>query len=292
MPPEEPSPEAVRPVEPPPRDLLVAAGAAAESTQPVEPRPPRAVRRVVHYDSDGEVASVAEVPATRTPVAAMPETDAKDDEENDEDEEAAAVTPERKRRRRRSRRGRRATGDAEPVQTNVSVFMSADDAVPAPDVPCTALLDAQAAAAAPAPAPEPAEAPVAAPAARQDYSALRTVGVDEVAAGDTIAWGDVVVEHARPVLVWHEGVLRQRTADTLTVGPCDGAAAPVDVPVHSVFCLKRVRAAAAEAPAQEQQEQQPAATTKEPRRLSHPKSRGVSGVLSMLRRMSTEPASP
>lgn len=122
---------------------------------------------------------------------------------------------------------------------------------------------------------------------QKDYSALPTVAVDEVAAGDTIAWGDVVMEHSRPVLVWHEGILQARTADALTVGPCDGAAGPVDVPVRGVFCLKRVRAAAE---AQQQQQQQQATTTV-PRRLSHPKSRGVSGVLSMLRRMGTEPSS-
>lgn len=274
--------------QPPPRDLQVAACAAAESTEPVE-RTPRAVRRVVHYDSDGEVASVAEVPATRAPVAALPVDG--DDSTEDAATAVTAVTPERKRRRRRSRHGRRAAGDAEPVQTNVSVFMSADDA-PQPSMPCTALLDAQQQQqqkqeeGAP---PQAAAQAAPAPAVQKDYSALPTVAVDEVAAGDTIAWGDVVMEHSRPVLVWHEGILQARTADALTVGPCDGAAGPVDVPVRGVFCLKRVRAAA-EAQQQQQQQQQQATTTV-PRRLSHPKSRGVSGVLSMLRRMGTEPSS-
>lgn len=285
--PKQQQPQQKQEQQPPPRDLQVAACAAAESTEPVE-RTPRAVRRVVHYDSDGEVASVAEVPATRAPVAAMPV----DGDDSTEDAAAdAAVTPERKRRRRRSRHGRRAAGDAEPVQTNVSVFMSADDA-PQPSMPCTALLDAQQQQqqkqeeGAP---PQAAAQAAPAPAVQKDYSALPTVAVDEVAAGDTIAWGDVVMEHSRPVLVWHEGILQARTADALTVGPCDGAAGPVDVPVRGVFCLKRVRAAA-EAQQQQQQQQQQATTTV-PRRLSHPKSRGVSGVLSMLRRMGTEPSS-
>ena len=258
----------------PPADLIVAAQAAAQTTEPVEERPPRAVRRVVRYDSDGEVASVAELPATRAPVAAAPEAE---DATAEATPDAAAVTPERKRRRRRSRRARQST---EPVQTNVSVFMDADQPPP-PSVPCTALLEAAEG------APEAAQAPEAE--ARQDYSALPTVAVDEVAAGDTIAWGDVVMEHSRPTLVWHAGVLRQRTEESLTVCPCDGTPSPVNVPVRSIFCLKRVRAAVQpQVQQQQQQQQQPEATTTETRRLSHPKSRGVSGVLSMLRKMGTE----
>ena len=318
------------------KDLDVAARAAAESVEPVESTPPTVspsgeksqqmkkskgvlVRKVIKYDSDGEVNSVTEVPATKNAVVVADDDDDDDDTsiepEKKKQRRDTAVglvttdekTPTEKKKRRRRRRSRKSVGDMpdskESSQTNVSVFMDIDHP-PVCSAPCSELLNPTNTILPVVTAKKDEEEPAT---EKIDYSHLKTVDMDDVKEGDLIAWGDVVMDNGRPSLVWHDGILVKKTPSIVSVAKKSGddITETTDVAVNTMFCLKCVKSGlqpvTSSTPASKQDApkntKEPAETnlpSPSPRRVPvrasrpHQKTAAVSGVVSFLRRMSTE----
>ena len=316
------------------KDLDVAARAAAESVDPVESAPAVSpsgkeksqqsknksllVRKVIKYDSDGEVDSVTELPATKNAVVHPAANDDSDDASSIEPEKKKQrretdvglittdqKTPEKKKRRRR-RKSRKSMGDMpdskESAQTNVSVFMDIDHP-PVCSAPCSDLLDPANTILSGAAANKKDDKEEPVPEKKVDYSHYKTVEMDEVKEGDLIAWGDVVMENSRPSLVWHDGILVKKTPSIVSVAkPGGDIAETTEVAVNTMFCLKCVKPAqhpniSKSSPSSKQEapsNEEPKTATSLPPPLPrvsvrtsrpHPNTAAVSGVVSFLRRM-------
>ena len=206
---------------------------------------------------------MVEVPATSTIV--------EEGQEQEQEEADGQETPKRKRRRRR--RSRRPSSAAPQDELSfVSVEMDAAQP-PVRSAPCSELLDPHSALVGP-----------------RDMGALPPANVAELVVGDVVALADVVVEGGQPVLVWHEGVVRSVSGDTLTLDKA-GQQEPFEMPKAHVFSAKYIARAEPQQQQQQKKQQQQEKEEKreqqqqEVKRKPLPRTRGVSGVLELLRKM-------